>query len=422
MGQGNSTQMTYSVHPSERRVWNALIIVVGSILSIQGSSRALYSILTARFHTHRRTGLQPTTAPQSPIVHPGVELSTLEALPLPMWIAHNGCFRYVNPMFSKLTGYATSDLVGQRHLSDLVAPHDQARITMLFSGDAASSDHQTIDVRCKRRDGTWFDSLLQGRAIHTPQGTMHVGTLSDVTERKRLESQLHKAQRLELLGQLSGGVIHDCNHLLGVIIGSSACLLDEQEDLPATLRQNLDQIHETGLRAAKLTRQVVGISKDTDAEEATTDVSAVLYELQGLFHALLSTSVSIHICSQARHNEISLNPIQLQQIILNLVINARDAMPKGGHLKLMVDNVTMAIPGKSTQRFLRLEISDTGCGMDAETQARIFQPFFTTKGTKGGTGLGLAAVQAIMAESGGHIQVMSTLGKGTTFSLLFPQN
>ena len=239
----------------------------------------------------------------------------------------------------------------------------------------------------------------------------------------RSEKLLQQSQRMEAIGLLAGGVAHDFNNLLAVINGYSDLLL-ERGDVPEADRRSLEQIKQAGNSAASLTRQLLMLSRQQVVEPVVLNINQTVGALDKMLRRLIKENIEFSFVLDPQLDRVKADPGQIEQIVLNLVVNARDAMPHGGSLRIQTKNVekvdAQAGPGAAPSRFVLLEVTDTGTGMDSETQARIFEPFFTTKAVGKGTGLGLATVYGIVKQSNGSIEVQSTLGRGSSFQIFLP--
>jgi two-component system cell cycle sensor histidine kinase/response regulator CckA len=243
-------------------------------------------------------------------------------------------------------------------------------------------------------------------------------------QRKRLEQHVHQLQKFEAIGRLAGGVAHDFNNLLGVILGQSEILLDRSTDQAST--HGLEMIKESARRGATLTRQLLAFGRRQILETRVVNLNMILADVEKLLRRVIGEDIELEFQTDAKLGSIEADPGQLEQVIVNLAINARDAMPTGGKLTIVTANLHLdeayadhraaVKPG----RYVQVVVCDTGCGMDEQTQSRIFEPFFTTKEQGKGTGLGLATVYGIVKQSGGYIWVYSEPGHGTAFKIYFP--
>ena len=328
-----------------------------------------------------------------------------------------------NPALVASLGYeAVSDLVG-RNLSTLYA--DGQEWFVLADYLRTQQEFHGLDCEWTRRDGSPTAVRLSGRAIsdESKNVTFEIFT-EDVTERRALEQQLRQSQKMEAIGRLAGGIAHDFNNLLMVISGYSEFLLERLGPEPA-LRGPAKEISTAAERATSLTRQLLAFSRKQMLTPKVLDLNAVVTENLKMLTRLIGEDIDLVMIPGSELGAVKADPGQVEQVILNLAVNARDAMPHGGKLTIETANVTLdeayarmhspVQPGDYTM----LAITDTGVGMDGETQSRIFEPFFTTKGTKG-TGLGLSTVYGIVKQSGGYIWVYSEPGKGTSFKIYMP--
>jgi PAS domain S-box-containing protein len=270
----------------------------------------------------------------------------------------------------------------------------------------------------------WFQTIkLPLRLRDEPASTL-LGVATEITERKLLEAQLLQSQKMEAVGQLAGGVAHDFNNILTAIVGYADLLAAELGD--ARQLEDLEEIRKAARRAAALTRQLLAFSRKQVLEPRIIDVNGVVTNLEKMLRSLISANIDLRTALATDLAAARADPNQLEQVIMNLVINARDAMPEGGTLTIETGNASLdenyaaqhvsVVPGE----YVMLAVTDTGCGMSEETKARIFEPFFTTKPAGRGTGLGLSTVYGIVKQSGGNIWLYSEPGKGTTFKIYLP--
>jgi signal transduction histidine kinase len=245
---------------------------------------------------------------------------------------------------------------------------------------------------------------------------------AEVKERQHAEDQLRQGQKMEAVGRLAGGVAHDFNNLLGVILGYSELLLSNEMSAPH--RRKIEEIHKAGARAATLTRQLLAFSRKQVIAPKVLDLGALVVEFTRMLPRVLGEDIELVIAEGPALGRVKADPGQLEQILMNLSVNARDAMPEGGRITIATHNVVLddeRAAGSGAGMYVMLAVSDTGCGMDAVTQSHAFEPFFTTKDQGRGTGLGLATVYGIMKQSDGHIAIESAPGQGTTLRLYFPR-
>lgn len=334
---------------------------------------------------------------------------------------------FVSPSFERLTGYSANEVYG-RNCRLLQGPDtDTGTVAEMY--EAIREGRSCIgELLNYRKDGTTFWSALSISPIRGADGavTHFVGIQTDVTERKRMEEQLRQSQKMEAVGQLAGGVAHDFNNLLTVINGYGELLL-ERLDAADPLRELVSEMTDAGERAASLTRQLLAFSRKQVLTPTVLDLNAVVVELERMLRRVIGEDIRLVSSLQPQLGYVKVDRGQLEQVILNLAVNARDAMPRGGQLALYTHNVELDENYTRSHSYTRpgpyvvLSVSDSGHGMTAEVQARIFEPFFTTKGPGKGTGLGLATVYGIVKQSGGSIEVFSQPDAGTTFEIYLPR-
>jgi signal transduction histidine kinase len=277
-----------------------------------------------------------------------------------------------------------------------------------------------------RKDGTSFPVEYSSTPIYEQERlTGAVVTFEDITERRLLEQQYQQAQKMEAIGRLAGGVAHDFNNLLTAILGYCELLLDELEPTDPR-RRDITEIRKAGSRAAELTRQLLAISRKQIIEPKRLDLNAIIVEIRPMLGRVIGEDVIVVLDLSPQLGAVTADHGQVEQVILNLAVNARDAMPNGGTVTIKTADVDINeldagnVAGVKPGRYVMLAVTDTGTGMTPEVQARVFEPFFTTKPVGQGTGLGLASVYGIVTGAGGAVRVRSAVGKGSSFELLFP--
>jgi two-component system cell cycle sensor histidine kinase/response regulator CckA len=338
-----------------------------------------------------------------------------------------GHFLDVNPALIGMLGYnSASEVLALGPEADIfVDPREHSRLIEEF---CRSGRIDGFEVRWKRKDGSAITVRISGRAVSSADDPASVleAIAEDITERRVLEDQFRQAQKMEAVGRLAGGIAHDFNNLLMVISGYTEVLLS-QLDADHPLHLKAQAIQQASDRATTLTRQLLAFSRKQLLELKIVDVNAIVADMERLLRPLIGENIELTTrlvngvgCTRADAG-------QLEQVIMNLVVNAKDAMPSGGKIIIRTDNATLDESYRREHIFIKpgpyimIAIRDTGCGMDRETQARIFEPFFTTKEKGKGTGLGLSTVYGIIKQSGGYIFVQSEVGRGTNFTIYLPR-
>ncbi|HEX7086795.1 MAG TPA: ATP-binding protein [Vicinamibacterales bacterium] len=278
----------------------------------------------------------------------------------------------------------------------------------------------------RRADGELFPVEATISPVEGGGTRSYTAIVRDVTDRRRLETELLHAQRLEALGRLAGGIAHDFNNLLTVISGYTELLLGELEP-ESRLREPIGLIRQAGDHAAALTRQLLAFSRRQAVQPSHLDLNLVVSNLARMLQRVIGEDIELTIELAPGVLHVRADQRQVEQVLMNLTVNARDAMPRGGQLRIATAEVALSeneagrlLPAAPAGRYVCLTVRDTGCGMDARTRARIFEPFFTTKDVGKGTGLGLSTVYGIVTQADGHLHVASEPGRGTTFEVYLP--
>jgi two-component system, cell cycle sensor histidine kinase and response regulator CckA len=335
---------------------------------------------------------------------------------------------YNSPSYERILGYTPQELK-QTSAFEQIHPDDRERVSTAAAFAQKSGAGQAIEYRMRDKTGQWRVLESTASAVRNKNGEVEklIIVNRDVSERRLLEKQFLQAQKMEAIGRLSGGVAHDFNNLLGVIIGYAE-LLEEETVISAGSRESVDQILSAGRQAASLTKQLLAFSRQQVLEPKIVDVDAIVQDTQKMLRRLIGEDIELVTELDGAASKVKVDQAQLQQAIINMAVNARDAMPNGGQLRIQTDNFEMdekAIAKYQypvlTGSYVRIRISDDGVGMNSETLARVFEPFFTTKGKGKGTGLGLAMVYGFVKQSGGYIDLTSELGFGTTLTIYLPR-
>jgi len=402
----------------DERILIALAAQVGlayenslSLLAIQEHSKKLEAEVEERKKAENRFRMLIETAPMGIVI-----------------ADKRGRMADMNAQALRMFGYEREELIGQS--VEVLLPE---RLRMAHEGHRSGyvgDPHARpmgvgMELFARRKDGTEFPVEISLGPLETNDEILISSIIVDITARKKMERQIRLSQRMEAIGELAGGVAHDFNNLLAVILGSADVAIDE---LPPehSVTKKIETIRKAGSSAADLTRQLLAFSRQQLLQPRILDLKEVVDRALQLLRRLIGENIEIAISLEPLLGCVKADPGQLEQILLNLAVNARDAMPRGGKLTIGASNVELdnsyrddhlvVIPG----RYVMLAVEDTGCGMNRETQSRIFDPFFTTKEVGKGTGLGLATVYGIVKQSGGYIWVYSELDKGTVFKIYLP--
>ena len=354
----------------------------------------------------------------------------LESAPDPLVaVNQDGRIVVVNAQAEKTFGYKREELLGQP-MDILVVERLREKCwayrNKFFKGPERPPAGATLELFGLRKDGSEFPVEINLSLLETEDGLWGSAAIRDLTERRKLENQFRQAQKMESIGTLSGGIAHDFNNLLTVILSYSNSLADELRG-DSKHQRAAEQIHQAAERGAALTRQMLAFSRQQVFQVRVLNLNDIIRNLLKMLQRIIGEHIEISTALADDLKPVKADPGQLEQILMNLSVNARDAMPKGGKLTLETSNVVLDEDfvrlhvGASAGPQVLLTVSDTGSGMDAATQARIFEPFFTTKGPGQGTGLGLAMVYGVVKQSGGSIWVNSKVGFGTTFNIYLPQ-
>ena len=349
----------------------------------------------------------------------------------PIGIAHTsleGRWLRVNRRLCEYLGYTAAELMatsfmGITHADDL--EQDTLALKRLIAGEVTKYEREK---RYRHKNGHFVSAKLTAVLHRDADGLPGyvIAIVEDITDRVRLEGQLRQALKIEAVGRLAGGIAHDFNNLLTVIIGYSELILQELEP-GAPLRSDVEEIRHAGKSAAGLTQQLLAFSRKQILQPQIVDLNTIVTSMGALLRRLIGEDIELRTLLAAPLDRVCADAGQIEQIIMNLVLNARDAVPHGGSVTIETENVELDArwvalhPGTSKGRHVMLAISDTGVGMDQEVQAHLFEPFFTTKERGQGTGLGLATVYGIVKQSGGSIFVYSEPDHGTTFKIFLPR-
>jgi PAS domain S-box-containing protein len=336
-----------------------------------------------------------------------------------------GEFLEVNPALVAMLGYSSEAELMTRNLNSDIYENPSER-TWTIEKCESSGHVDGVEVNWRRADGKIIAVRVSGKAIRGANGqtSSYEAIVEDITERRSLEEQLRQAQKMEAVGLLAGGISHDFNNHLSVIIGNADLLLENLQS--GKLQHYAEEIKKATERAAQLIRQLLALSRKQVLQPALLDLNAVVGDVVKILRHLIGEDLQIVIEGEANLASIWADRGQVEQILMNLANNARDAMPNGGKFTLRTENAELGpddvarYPYVRPGRYVHLSVSDTGMGMSEEVRTRVFEPFFTTKPLGKGTGLGLATVYVIVKQSGGYIWISSVPGEGATFDIYLP--
>jgi PAS domain S-box-containing protein len=350
----------------------------------------------------------------------------VELLPDGVILCQGGRIVFCNPATVEILGAASAEVLAGKPARDLAEPADREALDQLLEHPPEKARaSRPVEMKLRRLDGSVFEGEVQATAMHSERGPAIELILRDVSRRKAMQQQFDHAQRMEVVGQLTGGIAHDFNNILGIIIGNLDLLIERAKGDPALI-ELANVALDGALRGADLTQRLLAFSRKQPQAPRPIDLNAVLNQIVSVLRRTLGEQIEIRLDLAPQLMPIFAEPMQIEDAILNLAINARDAMPEGGRLSIETCGVILEgqagePAGLAPGRYAVLTVSDTGTGMSAEVAGRAFEPFFTTKSLGKGTGLGLSMVYGFVKRSNGHIEIDSHPGGGTRVRIHLPQ-
>ena len=341
-------------------------------------------------------------------------------------IVFTGYISDCNDVLAQMYGLPSRNLMIGKKISDISTDLDESirRLTSMvrnnFKMDILENEEKDVNGNLKNFRNSFFGYIRNGHLLWM------WGLQLDLTEQKVLEKQFMQSQKMEAIGMLAGGIAHDFNNLLTVINGYSDLILNKLS-IDNPIYKNVAAIRKAGVRAANLTNQLLAFSRKQILQPKVVMVNEIVEKMVQMIDRLIGDNIEVQTRLASDLGQVKVDPVKVEQIIMNLAINARDAMPNGGKLFIATSNASIdkkyarTHPGARTGKYVRLEVTDTGVGIDKETMEHIFEPFFTTKDKARNTGLGLATIYGIVKQSNGYIDVVSQPGEGTTFAIYFPR-
>ena len=338
-----------------------------------------------------------------------------------------GAIEWVNPAFTTITGYTLAEVMGQTPRTIKSGQTDSTVYKALWAAIAAGQVWRGELVN-RRKDGSFYNQELTITPMRGEDGAVRhfIGVSQDVTERRRLEAQLRQAQKMETVGQLTGGIAHDFNNILAVILANAELVATVAHSLDPAARDDLADIKTAAARGAAMVKKLLGFSRLAELRLVPLDLNEAVRGIAGILRRLLPENVEIVVTVDDAVPPVRADLGAVEQVVINLATNARDAMPAGGTLRIQVSRATIVEEDRDIHAWVKpgeyvcVSVSDTGTGMDEATRQRMFEPFFTTKPPGKGTGLGMAMIYGLTKQQGGFVHVYSELGRGTTVRTYLP--